>query len=253
MSDFQEVTIEQAPTGAEAPAPQRPDDIPEKFWDASTGTVNTTALLASYKALEGKLGSPKEEPAPAAEEEAAPTSEEPKEEVAEQVAEAAGIDIAAVEAHYLENGEVAAETYDQLAKAGVSKEMVDEFVQYRVSRAEALQQEIFATAGGEEAVNKMVAWAAQGYTQSQADAFNAAMGSKDRGQMEIALRALKADYEKVHGSKPSRTVAPVTAPASASGTYQSFAQLLADQRDPLYATDPAFRARVIEKLRRSNI
>lgn len=37
-------------------APARPDEVPEKFWDAESGTVRTEALLKSYTELERKLG-----------------------------------------------------------------------------------------------------------------------------------------------------------------------------------------------------
>lgn len=37
-------------------AQKRPADVPDKFWDASTGAVRTEALLKSYLQLEKKLG-----------------------------------------------------------------------------------------------------------------------------------------------------------------------------------------------------
>ncbi len=42
--------------------------------------------------------------------------------------------MAEVEAHFLEKGEIPADTYEKMAKVGISKEMVDEFVQYRVQQ-----------------------------------------------------------------------------------------------------------------------
>ena len=41
----------------ETPARQRPDDIPEKFWDGERGEIRTEALLKSYTELERKMGS----------------------------------------------------------------------------------------------------------------------------------------------------------------------------------------------------
>src|SRR5919202_193006 len=46
-----------APEAARAEVAQRPADVPEKFWDAATGTIRTEALLKSYAELERKLGS----------------------------------------------------------------------------------------------------------------------------------------------------------------------------------------------------
>jgi hypothetical protein len=42
---------------AETPARQRPEDIPEKFWDGERGEIRTEALLKSYTELERKMGS----------------------------------------------------------------------------------------------------------------------------------------------------------------------------------------------------
>lgn len=46
-----DMTLETAPAATAA----RPDDIPEKFWDAEQGTVRIEALLKSYLALEKRL------------------------------------------------------------------------------------------------------------------------------------------------------------------------------------------------------
>jgi hypothetical protein len=41
---------------ADAPRPgARPADVPEKFWDAETGTLRAEALLKSYRELERRL------------------------------------------------------------------------------------------------------------------------------------------------------------------------------------------------------
>ena len=40
---------------AEVAAPQRPDEVPEKFWDAEAGTIRTEALLKSYVELERRM------------------------------------------------------------------------------------------------------------------------------------------------------------------------------------------------------
>ena len=53
-------TVEPVDGGVPEPqpsaAPQRPDDVPEKFWDAAAGSQRTDALLKSYRELERKLG-----------------------------------------------------------------------------------------------------------------------------------------------------------------------------------------------------
>ena len=46
-----------------ATVPERPDDVPEKFWDSASGSLRTEALLKSYRELERKLGAAEATPA----------------------------------------------------------------------------------------------------------------------------------------------------------------------------------------------
>jgi hypothetical protein len=59
MTDLETAETVPAEEVAEAtpPAPvERPEHVPEKFWDAESGAVRTEALLKSYVELERKLG-----------------------------------------------------------------------------------------------------------------------------------------------------------------------------------------------------
>ncbi len=40
----------------ESPIPERPDQVPEKFWDPDQGNIRTDVLLKSYGELERRLG-----------------------------------------------------------------------------------------------------------------------------------------------------------------------------------------------------
>lgn len=51
-----EAPVEDEPGEAAPVTGQRPDDVPEKFWDAEQGQLRTDALLKSYVELERKLG-----------------------------------------------------------------------------------------------------------------------------------------------------------------------------------------------------
>ena len=230
MADFQEVTIQQAPTPAEAP---KADQAPPPSDDPK---------LPSEQNQEGVEEATEETP---------PEGEEGQpDDAAEEAAEKAGIDIQAVETHFLEHGEIPADTYEKAAAIGISKEMVDEFVNYRVTQADRVRTEMVEPYGGEEAVTSMVEWAGKNWTEAQAAAFNEAVNSGDKGRIDLALRALKADFDKKNGVKPN-LLKPSTSKAQANGVYTSMAQLLADQADPRYRTDPAYRDAVVKKLGRS--
>src|SRR3954451_9246070 len=66
---------------------QRPENVPEKFWDNDAGGLRADALLKSYMELERKLGTSGREPEPEPVSGAA-AAPEPNEVVAEQVADA---------------------------------------------------------------------------------------------------------------------------------------------------------------------
>lgn len=234
---MQEVVIKQEETGPEAPV--APVETPEE------PKVETTEVPADETPEEPKE-EPKEEPA-----------EEPKEEAeeekaAKEAAEAAGIDVASVEQHFLEHGEIPADTYEKAAKIGISKEMVDEFVQYRVGQADRVRTEMLQPYGGEDAVVSMIEWAGKNWTAEQADSFNEAINSGNKGRVDLALKALKADFDKQNGVKPTLLKAE-TSKGVPGGVYETMAQLLKDQADPRYRTDAAFREAVVAKLSRSKI
>lgn len=260
MSNFQEVTIKQEETGEVAPVQMsetpRPDNVPEQFWDPIKGEMKMDDMLA---ALTGKADetteAPKEgEEAPKEGEEAPKEGDEEKtaeEQEAARIAAEAGVDVAAVEAAFVETGKIDDVVYEKLSKVGISKDVVDEFVQYRVGQADRVKSEMFQPYGGEEAVVKMTEWAGENWTEAQAKAFNEAANSADRGKIELALKGLKADFDKKNGVRPS-LLQGKTVPAT-NGAFSSMAELMTAQRDPRYTTDPAYRDAVMAKLSRSKI
>lgn len=254
-----------AEDAANAAAAARPENVPEKFWDATAGAVNTEALLASYGELEKKLGAGADPKKPGAGDSILPSDanqEDPEGGSdgddktkdgagSEDVAEAASIDLGAAEAHFAEHGEVPEDVYEKAAALGFDKDAVNEFVAYRVAQADRIRDELMTPLGGEEAVTKMMEWAGREWSEDKVNSFNEAFEGKDKGRMELVLKALKADFDKAHGVRP-KLVQGASGQAR-GGAYTSVEQLLADQRDPRYATDPAYRAAVVAKLARSNI
>lgn len=262
MGETHTYTIPSEETAARAQPSARPDNVPEKFWDAEKGALNADALLASYGELEKKLGAgataapesgttlPSDANTPN-DGEGGGAGEEDADK-ANTVAEDAGIDMEAAEAHFAEHGELPEDVYEKAAAIGFDKEAVNEYVAYRVAQADRIREELMSPLGGEESVQKMIAWASEAWAEDKAAAFNEAFEGKDRGRMELVLQALKADYDKAHGVRP-KLVQGGTGKSTSGGVYTSIEQLMADQRDPRYAKDPAYRDAVIAKLARSQI
>lgn len=234
---------------AAAKAVQRPDNVPEKFWDATKGAVNHEALLASYAELEKKVGAPKEEPKA----DEAKTEDQPEEEKkAETPAEApkASEVVSKLSENFAANGKLSDDDYALAEKIGHDRATVDAFIAGQKALAEQATQRITDAAGGKEAMDTMFVWAKTGLTSAEIDAFNATMNGADVSAAEAAMRQLKAKYEVANGREPN--LIGGKPPAASVDVYTSWAEVQRDMAKPEYEKDHAFRAKVEAKLGRSN-
>lgn len=239
---------------AEVPQPNaRPDNVPEKFWDASKGAVNTEALLKSYTELEKARAPQEQAPAPAAEAEAKPSSDGrvKVEEKQAQDANAALFDGARTE--WAEKQELSAETYENLQKAGYPRQMVDMYLAGVRAETEKTLSTLYGYVGDQATFDAMTQWAGTAMSKEEAEAYNSALDNP--ALRENAVRGLYARYQAANAAAPKPSegnlVTPSGANAMSGETYTSRDQLIADQKDPRYQTDSAFRANVAAKLERS--
>jgi len=240
-----------APTGA-----VRPDNVPEKFWDAERGQVNTEALIKSYTELE-RTRTP-ETPAVAPEVTPAPVAEggkiakpeaAPEVPAGEPAANPLTEVIAAAQQEYASAREVTEDTIVKLEEAGIPREIFALYLKGVEAQEQATTAAVHAVVGGEEAYNEMARWAASNLSDAELDAFNNALDNE--ALRENAVRGL---YSRFNEARPNegRMIAPNgDSNAGAGDTYQSRDQLISDQKDPRYQTDAAFRAQVQDKLLRS--
>jgi hypothetical protein len=227
-----------APTDLPA-APQRPDDVPEKFWDAKTGTVNTAALLKSYSELEKSRSSAPAKPAAADTQQATQTAAADA-----AVKDAVGpAKFQAFSDEFAENGELSAESYAALEEQGIPKHMVDAYIAGQTALSQATVSEGYALVGGQSQYSQMTDWAAKNMTQAEINAFDSAVIEGNPAVMKQAILGLKSRFEAAYGSSETGMVNGAQ-PASDSRGYASTAEMTADMNDPRYARDPAFRRQV---------
>ncbi len=223
----------------------RPDNVPEKFWDAEKGAINTEALLKSYGELE-KARSGKQ---PAAEE----TTD--KVEIATEGAETetvatAGLDYAALNAKIVANGKLDEADYAALAKVGVAKEIADshvELIAYKMANEAAKAVEYI---GGQEAVDKLMKWAGANLPEAEKAEYNRLLAGPN---WRVAVDALKA---KQAGAKPTKDdpnlVANPGSSAPAAVGFATRADMTAAMQDPRYndrtSVGEAYRAEVTRKV-----
>jgi hypothetical protein len=232
------------PTAAPAPgapaAPARPDHIPEKFWDAATGTARVDEMAKAYAELEkARAGTtPPADPSkppvdPAKAPEGAP----------------AGVDYAALTAEFTEKGALSEASYKLLADKGIPKEVVDSYIANQQVAAQAATQaavsEAHALAGDAKAYGSMLDWAATNLSTAEQAAFDRAVVA-DPASRKQAILALKAQYTAARGTAPN--LLSGEGAGNGVGAFQSRAEVTAAMRDPRYKTDPAYRADVERRI-----
>jgi len=239
-------------TGAEAPPPtnagDRPAWLPENF-------KSPEDLAKSYKEAQAELTRLKQGNPPATEDKtasgspAAPVKDLsiPDADAAKAAVDAAGLNFDAFADEFMKEGKLADTSYAALEKAGIPKAIVDTFIADRQREAESIRGEVIQIAGGDEAFQSMVQWAATSY--KDAPAYNAMISSGDPAQMRVAITALKTAYVQANGNEPNLIMG--NGVATGGDVYANDLEMVADMQKPEYNKDPAFRRKVQEKVART--
>ena len=207
---------------------ERPEWLPEKF-------ESPEAMAEAYSELEGKLG---------AGEETTETTE-PTEDAPEFTA----IDNATAE--FMEAGELSQETFDNLEKSGLPRQLVESYIAGQQALSSAQTNEVYAAAGGEEGYQQMATWATDNLDDSSVDAFNQIVETGTVEQARVATQGLYAQFRAAQGGAPKLVQGNTTGQAIAP--FESTAVLSKAMSDPRYKTDPSYQREVQQRLAVSNI
>lgn len=160
---------------------------------------------------------------------------------AEKALEGTGIQMDTLQAEYDKDGKLSDESMEKLEKAGFPKEYVEAFIAGQEALRERQTAKAFEAAGGEEQFRAMVEWAKSGMKPTEIEAYNKAVAGSEADMLQ-AINGLKSRFEAAYGKEP----ALIGGRNSNSGAqaYESREQMVADIRNPQYAKDPAFRAKV---------
>jgi hypothetical protein len=244
--DVQRVTVT-----PETPDPDKvtlPSDQPEGS-ELLAGKFKTPEeLVKGYKELEKKLGQRSAEP-PKEQPKKTPNAElQIDEKAAEKAVAKAGLDMDVFANEFAETGELSEDSFAKLEGAGIPKAMVEGYIAGQKALAEATHARVKGYAGGEENYNAMISWAAENLSAEDIAAFNTAIAEGPSAQ-RLAVQGLAAQFQAEVGKNPQLLKGSTAPPAH--GGYESAAQMHADMKDPRYKSDPAFRAKVMDKIKRS--
>lgn len=218
-------------TGQGEPDNTRPDWLPDKFKTAED-------MAKSYAELEKKLGGLKAEP------KADPPADDKKDDApAEQNI------VDKYTAKYMESGELSADDYAELKKAGYDKQIVDGYIEGKKAQQAAYETEVLKVVDGDRDIyKKMTDWGVENYTEKELAVFNNMVTSGDITQASMAIENLKNRYNTGNPADPTNVTGQGGSPA---GAFQSWAEVTRAMSDPKYKTDTAYRNQVQAKLNAS--
>lgn len=228
--------------------PVRPDNVPEKFWDAEKGAVRMDELLKSY----GELETGKSKPATATPAGTEPTPPAPAD-AGKAALEEVGLSYEKFAKEFAETGKLSEASYTEMAAKNIPRAVVDHYVAGRVQAAEgeakAIREEVFGVVGGEQKYGELVSWMKDNMARDELVAFNSVVDGRDTGQIKLAVAGALAKFQAANGSEPK--LLSGDGRPTASDVFRSTHELTTAMRDKRYERDPAYRADVEAKLRRS--
>ena len=241
-------TTTDKPVEETKPTQSKPEGLPEKF-------NSVDELVKSYSELEKKLGE-QSQPTKQSVDPVSKTEvkqEQPKSDldIATKAVDSAGLNMETLSEEFAKDGKLADGSYKSLEKAGIPKEYVDRFIAGQQAIADQQSATVKNLVGGTEAYDSMSEWAGQNLTETEKQAYNTAVNSKDLEAVKLAVVGLKARYAQSTGSEP-QLVEGKASPSGEQG-FASWAQVTQAMSDPRYAKDPAYQAEVKNKLANSKI
>lgn len=211
-------------------------EIPEKFKGKSLEDV-----VKAYTELEKKL-SEKATPPPEASTEEAKTDTTKVEEKVNNVLTPK--DFAKYEEAYISLGSLNEEHYKELEGKGLSKEIVDLYIEGAKARDSIYTKSLYEAAGGEEAYNELIQWAGTGVLDNSIiEDFNSKIQSGDINKAKWAIETLSLK----RGTPPRKLEGGATADLGGIKAYADKSQWQKDVRNSLYGKDRKFTEMVDAK------
>ena len=230
---------------AEGAVPQRPDNVPEKFWDPVKGEVRMEALLKAHSELESARG--KTPPAAKTADEANPGQAA---EAAQNAVQQAGLDWNQLSDYYATAGALSDEHYTKLAAVGFPRAVVDSFIAGQEALAGQLVNQAVEITQGPENYAAMTAWAAANLDAATIEQYNSLV-TGTKAQMSLAVQGMWARYVAANGQPPAHTEGGGSN-SVVGDVFRSNKELANAIRDPRFESDPTYRALVEAKAARSN-
>lgn len=152
------------------------------------------------------------------------------------------------------DGKLSDASYAELAKKGLPRDLVDQFIQGQQAASERFFGEVYKFVGGKDRYDAMMRWASASLTEEEKASYNGMLGSKSITTIKAGLSALFNAFEKASPTPPAAQLSGTGSTAGAVGgsdIYTSREEMAADMGKDDYWKNPAEQRRVAEKISRS--
>jgi hypothetical protein len=152
---------------------------------------------------------------------------------------------------FTENGKLSDKAFVELDKAGIPREMVEQYIQGQEAISTASALEIQESIGGNANYAAMSEWAGENLADGDLQAYNDIV---ERGSVEQARVAVKGMYAQflAAGGKAPNLAQGATSGAAGAKAFGSAASMVEAMQDPRYKSDPAYREQVEKRIAVSN-
>ena len=234
-SDGTGIKINEVPQETQS-TEDRPSFLPEKF-------KNVEELAKAYGELEKQYSS------------------RPKEEVKEDVkipGQSKEVESKRVQSldkfydEYAEKGSLTEDSYKELAKQGLTKDLVDGYIEGQKAISDNHTKAIHDTVGGKDRYGELIDWASKNLTETEQTAFN---NMVDGGTLEEAKFAVSGLMMKagMNFNPKQPELFEGTSDVTPTDAYESVSQVTDAMNDPRYEKDPSYRKKVVDKLAMSSV
>lgn len=227
-------TIISQPKSITESTEQKPEWLPEKFKSAEE-------LAKAYSELEKKFSSNNKDA----------KQETPKNKSEEVKAE--GFTLDKYNQEYVEAGALSDNSYAELAKLGLDKNLVDGYIEGQKAISDNYQKQIYNEVGSQEQYTQLVDWASNNLTTEEVESFNDVVSNGTIQAMKFAVRGLMATAGMKQSSAKQQDLFQGDSDFLSVDAFQSIAQVTQAMNDPRYEKDPAYRKEVTDKIARSSV
>ncbi len=153
-----------------------------------------------------------------------------------------------LQSEFAEKGELTQDSIDKLEGVGISKDIVNQYIQGQQAVAQQIESEVKGIAGGNDGYSDMITWAKENLSADEVSAYNRVVNGRDLDATKMAVQGLKA---RMGGNAEPNLVRGKAAISQTQ--FDSVAQITAAMKDPRYAKDSAYREDVKQRIARSEV